>query len=103
MYVIEAIAHSARVCENGEIGASASLELIEIFHQLDGLHCSHAAVVGALQLVTKVDHLGGHVCYPVLQHLELRERLLDGEREGEMRGGEEREGCQYCIWYSCPT
>ena len=84
MYAIEVIAHSAWVCENREIGASASLELIEIFHQLDGLHCSHAAVVGALQLVTKVDHLGGHVCYPVLQHLELRERLLVWrERERE--------------------
>ena len=52
------------------------LEFVEVLHEFHCLDRSHAAVVGPLQLVPQMDHLGRHVRYPVLQDLELLEGLL---------------------------
>lgn len=73
--------YPGRIGENrhGEFGLC--LELREVVHEILSLHAPHTAVVGALQLLTKVNHFSGHVRYTVFQLMELTEGFLNGKHK----------------------
>lgn len=56
-------------------------ELIEVGHETLCLHRPLPGRVHALQLVTKVTHLGGHIADVLVQLLEVLEGYLYGDRE----------------------
>lgn len=56
-------------------------ELIKVGHETLGLHSPLPGRVHALQLVTKVTHLGGHIADVLVQLLEVLEGYLYGDKE----------------------
>lgn len=71
-------------------------ELVEVGHEVLGLHCPLPRRVDALQLVAQVTHLRRHVADVFIQLLEVLEGHLRGEEEAANQQSAEEGGRDAC-------